>query len=93
MSREAFSDQGLPTPEVRQQILQRAGMILDEARNLMARLDDRESHFLRTGSEQLPLVERTKEEHRLGLQSTSISRNLVAAAASNSHSHHTTLAA
>ena len=43
MAREAFSEHGLPSREVREQILQRAGVILDEARDLVARLDYHET--------------------------------------------------
>jgi hypothetical protein len=47
MAREDFSERGLPSAEVRRQILQRAGTILDEARDLMALLDRYEPSFSR----------------------------------------------
>ena len=48
MAREDCAERGLPTAEVRQQILQRAGLILNEARNLIAQLDRDEACFPRS---------------------------------------------
>jgi|KBSMisStandDraft_5_1062788.scaffolds.fasta_scaffold1447750_2 hypothetical protein len=48
MAREDFAERGLPSAEVRQQILQRAGLILNEARNLVAQLDRDEACFPRS---------------------------------------------
>jgi hypothetical protein len=71
MAREVCSERGmLPTAEVRQQILQRAGVILNEARNLVAQLDRDEECFPRTvgGPES---VERLRLEHYRILPPTS----------------------
>ena len=65
MARKAFSEQGLPSPEVRQQILQRAGMVLDEARDLMARLDRQETSLLVTGAQLERIIERTRDDQDL----------------------------
>jgi hypothetical protein len=43
MAREDSSQLALPSAEVRRKILQRAGVILDEARDLVARLDQYEA--------------------------------------------------
>ena len=45
MAREESSERGLPSAEVRRQILDRAGIILNEARDLLARLDRHEASF------------------------------------------------
>lgn len=48
MAREVNSEKGLPSAEDRREILQRAGIILDEARNLIAQLDLADERFPRT---------------------------------------------
>ena len=61
MAREANSERGLPSPEVRRQILQHAGIILHEARQLMEQLDRHESIYPRTACEHRPLLWATQE--------------------------------
>ena len=39
MARHEYSEGGLPCPEARRQILRRAGNVLNEARDLLTRLD------------------------------------------------------
>ena len=48
MAREDFSERDLPSVEVRREILQRAGTILDQARDLVAELDRYEPSFSRS---------------------------------------------
>ena len=61
MAREDFSERGLPSAEVRRQILQRAGTILDEARDLVARLDQYEAAFSRSADEHVQGLERMSQ--------------------------------
>ena len=61
MAREAISERGLPSPEARRQILVHAGMILDEARELMARLDRHETTYPRTACDHRRLIWGTSE--------------------------------
>jgi hypothetical protein len=68
MAREDCAERGLPSAEVRQQILQRAGLILDEARNLIAQLDRDEACRSVGGAE---TVERLRLEHYRILPPTS----------------------
>ncbi len=70
MAREISSERGLPSAEVRRQILQRAGVILDEARNLIAQLDRAEENFPRTVRGPAT-VERIRLEHYRILPPTS----------------------
>lgn len=58
MAREDNSERGLPSIEERRQILRQAGMILDEARDLMARLDQHESFHPRSMHEHEQVLER-----------------------------------
>jgi len=60
MTRHEYSEGGLPCPEVRRQILRRAGNVLNEARDLLTRLDRGE---ILPGDIQCP-GPGTKEEHR-----------------------------
>ena len=64
MAREDVSKCGLPSPEERRQILQRAGVILDRARDLMALLDLHESSYPRSGLEQQQVLERVGPRRR-----------------------------
>ena len=58
MAREDCSERGLPSAEVRRQILQHAGTILDEARDLVAWLDKQECSTPWTGGEHHLRMER-----------------------------------
>jgi hypothetical protein len=60
MAREDGSERGLPSAEERRRILQNAGMILDEARDLMARLDVHECSYPRSGREHQQVLERVR---------------------------------
>jgi hypothetical protein len=91
MARKAFSGQGLPSPEVRRQILERAGTILDEARDLMARLDRQETPFLAIGPELPVLTQRTTKRQDLVPLKNCV--NNAIQTASGSDSPHTTLSA
>ena len=59
MAREDCSERELPSAEVRRQILQNAGMVLDQARDLLARLDHHEVAFPRSIREHQEVLERT----------------------------------
>jgi len=56
MALEAISQRGLPNPEARRQILQQAGMILERARALMARLDRHDSAHPKTTCDQAKII-------------------------------------
>ena len=58
MAREDYSEGGLPSPEVRRQILQHAGNVLNQARDLVSRLDLHESSFPRSVREHEWVLER-----------------------------------
>ena len=58
MAREDCSERGLPSPEVRRQILQHAGIILDEARDLVSRLDLHETSYPRSVRENQFVLDR-----------------------------------
>jgi hypothetical protein len=60
MAREECSERGLPSPEVRRQILKHAGTILNEARDLVNRLDLHETSFPRSVRENQLVLERMK---------------------------------
>jgi hypothetical protein len=60
MAREV-SERGLPSAEERRQILQRAGMILEEARDLMDRLDRHETSYPRSVREHQQVLERVRK--------------------------------
>jgi hypothetical protein len=62
MAREDVSERGLPSVEERRQILQRAGIILNEARDLMARLDVHECSYPRSMREHQEVLERVRGE-------------------------------
>ena len=64
MAREDCSERGLPSAEVRRQILKRAGTILDEARDLMARLDKCETSSPGTLYQNQQTLERMANDHR-----------------------------
>jgi hypothetical protein len=65
MAREDLKGRGLPSPEVRRQILQQAGTILEKARDLMALLDGQGTlDPARVPETQYPL-ERTAQPHHL----------------------------
>jgi hypothetical protein len=68
MAREDCSERGLPSPEVRRQILQQAGIVLDHARDLVSRLDLHETSFPRSGRENDLVLERTKKGDIFGDQ-------------------------
>lgn len=74
MAREAISEseRGLPSPEVRRQILQHAGTILDEARELMERLDRHETVYPRTACDYRSPLWGITERHRLGVLSSPV---------------------
>lgn len=61
MAREDPSERGLPSPEVRRQILEHAGVVLDEARDLVNRLDLHETSFPRSVRENQLVLERTRK--------------------------------
>ncbi len=65
MAREDTSERGLPSPEVRRQILQHAGMILHEARELMAQLDRHETAYPRTECDHRRMLWRTTDRQYL----------------------------
>lgn len=52
MARKVIPEVGLPSLEVRRRILIRAGVVLDEARALMAQLDQHENVYPRTACDQ-----------------------------------------
>lgn len=58
MAREDFSDRGLPSAEARRKILERAGIILNEARDLLALLDRYEAACQRSLRENQQVLER-----------------------------------
>jgi len=58
MAREDYSGRELPSPEVRRQILQHAGNVLNQARDLVSRLDLHESSFPRSVREHEWVLER-----------------------------------
>jgi hypothetical protein len=60
MAREDVSERGLPSVEERRQILQRAGIILDEARDLVARLDLHECSYPRSMREHQDVLDRVR---------------------------------
>jgi hypothetical protein len=64
MAREDIRERGLPSPEARRQILQRAGIVLNEARDLIARLDRHESAFARTSCEHRAIAQSRQRECR-----------------------------
>jgi len=64
MAREDCSERGLPSAEARRQILKRAGTILDEARDLMARLDKYETFSSSTLYENQQTLEQMANDHR-----------------------------
>lgn len=70
MAREVSSERGLPNAEARQQILAHAGMILDEARELVARLDRHETTYPRTVCDHRRLIWGAGERPRLRAVST-----------------------
>jgi hypothetical protein len=62
MAREDCSERGLPSPEVRRQILTHAGTVLNEARDLITRLDFYETCFPRSLRENELVLERTRKD-------------------------------
>ena len=67
MAREVTLERGLPSAEVRRQILQRAGVILDEARELMERLDRHETAYPRTACDHRRLLLGNETQYRRAL--------------------------
>jgi hypothetical protein len=65
MLREDYRERGLPSPEVRRQILQRAGMVLNDARDLMARLERHETTLARTSCEHRTIEQLRQRERRI----------------------------
>jgi len=64
METKSISERELPSPEERRQILQHAGIILNNARDLMARLDLHESRYPRSVREHQQVLERDKQQSR-----------------------------
>src|SRR5262245_36514570 len=58
MAREDCSERGLPSPEVRRQILKHAGTVLNEARDLVSRLDLHETSYPRSVRENQSVLDR-----------------------------------
>ena len=81
MAREDFSERELPSAEVRRQILQRAGTVLDHARDLVARLDRYDAAFPPSERESVQVLER-------GAQASCVISIETAAAATVSMSRH-----